>query len=892
MTKDFFADGVLVYDRYYCSKPNTPLLMIKHILLVALFCTSSMMYILTQYRFPVSLPAMAAVCVCSCAVFCTLFTFVKKRFALPALLAISGLLLWHCWKYIEFRLSYFADACMLLVEGRFLYPRGYLFNNPDLLTADNPYYVRGVAFGTVLLCILYSMIISACFSGRLLPIPAILFFIALCAPVMLSESLEFSLWLIPAMASFAAFCAIRKNYSGGLAVRHSNSGDYRRRLRSEERSFLKHISSAPYGKRVEMRCNYYSKYFSAGMYCAALASVCLLVGTAIFPEGGSIDYTAAYDFIVSLGNTGIDSPFDSGTASDYFSQNENEHDLLNVISPGRGDREMLRVTYTGSRPVYLRGDFGIDFRGTSWTTAVGAEPKLWKNSPLKQNYRPCENMVIQSMMNASSVVNSDVTSIVTTSDISIEYLCSTNVVFLPPYTADFSYFDSELFDVYSDYAVRVSDEGGSQINSVECTALVPSYTSNESLGDNLDDLDLVDMMFELHGCTPDEVYSAVVPEMTESGVLSDYEKYVYQVYCSIPDRYRNAIGEYLDSNADLNDSLRSLRALYNDGSYKTHMYYYSAAALVADYLRSNYTYSLDGINNSPEPVLQFLNDTKRGHCSLYASAMTLILRQQGIPARYCTGFYVDGKGENTVMLREKNLHAWVEVYAGQYGWVTFDPTSSSAYPDDIQPEPSVSTAESQPEITTVSEATTAQTTATSTSQPDATSDSSEETEAAPLPTDESSIPQGGNAELVIVIIAAALVVLGSVGVVVYQSNFIKKRALEALNTLRGGDSTECARCIYSLLIRLAELRGISTKAGELPQGFFSRVDAEFGASLAEHTQLLERMEFGSGDVSDEERMLLHSQLTSAVDKLKAFRLLGNAKVLKILINGTKNIKIV
>ena len=126
----------------------------------------------------------------------------------------------------------------------------------------------------------------------------------------------------------------------------------------------------------------------------------------------------------------------------------------------------------------------------------------------------------------------------------------------------------------------------------------------------------------------------------------------------------------------------------------------------------------------------------------------------------------------------------------------------------------------------------------------------------------------------------------------YQSNFIKKRALEALNTLRGGDSTECARCIYSLLIRLAELRGISTKAGELPQGFFSRVDAEFGTSLAEHTQLLERMEFGSGDVSDEERMLLHSQLTSAVDKLKAFRLLGNAKVLKILINGTKNIKIV
>ena len=37
MTKDFFSDGVLVYDRYYCSKPVTPLLVIKRILLAAVF---------------------------------------------------------------------------------------------------------------------------------------------------------------------------------------------------------------------------------------------------------------------------------------------------------------------------------------------------------------------------------------------------------------------------------------------------------------------------------------------------------------------------------------------------------------------------------------------------------------------------------------------------------------------------------------------------------------------------------------------------------------------------------------------------------------------------------------------------------------------------------------
>ncbi len=37
MTKDMFSDGVLVYDRYYCSKPRTPLLVIKKILLTAVY---------------------------------------------------------------------------------------------------------------------------------------------------------------------------------------------------------------------------------------------------------------------------------------------------------------------------------------------------------------------------------------------------------------------------------------------------------------------------------------------------------------------------------------------------------------------------------------------------------------------------------------------------------------------------------------------------------------------------------------------------------------------------------------------------------------------------------------------------------------------------------------
>jgi transglutaminase-like putative cysteine protease len=96
-------------------------------------------------------------------------------------------------------------------------------------------------------------------------------------------------------------------------------------------------------------------------------------------------------------------------------------------------------------------------------------------------------------------------------------------------------------------------------------------------------------------------------------------------------------------------------------------------------LQENYVYSLTAENDSENPVMSFLTETKSGHCSLYASAMTLIMRELGFPARYCTGFVVNPAGtEGHVTLRARNLHAWCEVYLGELGWVTFDPTGSAA----------------------------------------------------------------------------------------------------------------------------------------------------------------------------------------------------------------------
>lgn len=891
MTKDFFSDGVLVYDRYYCSKPTTPLLVIKKILLAAVFCGCSFAFIVTELGFKVNIPLVAGIAASLCCLLCGLFAFVKKRIAVPAILGIGGVAIWSQWETISDRLSYFADACMLSAEGRFLYPRRFLFHRTEILDELNLQYVEGVFFGTLLLCGLYSLIISACFSGRLVPVPAVLTFILLCVPSLISERLEFSLWLIPALAALAGIVSVSRNYSGGLAVKHSSTSDYRRRIRQEERTFMHRIGPAPYAKRIEMKCNFYSKYFSVGMYCAALTAVCLLIGSAVIPVGGSIDYSKAYEFVTSLAsdNSIAQSPFEQGAASEYFTHgSDSKHDMLNIITPGRGEREIIRVDYSGDRPIYLRGDIGIEFNGTSWTTAVSSEPEIWRSSGLKETYRPCENRVIAAFLAATGNENAGYDDrevpVITTSEVTIDYLCDTSVVFLPPYTAEFSFYNNDSFDVFADYAVRVSENAGGHINSVQCTALIPAYTSNETSIEGRMHITKLMNSFSEADCTINDIYSTVVPEMTEQDIILSYGEYVNRTYLAIPDEFRRDISEYIERE------MSDIAAITEEGDALSAEKRYIISNRISNYLRENYTYSLDGSNNSRNPVMQFLDETKRGHCSLYASAMTLILRELGIPARYCTGFYVEGEnGRNSVLLREKNLHAWVEVYLGEYGWATFDPTSSSAYPgrgenvSAAEPDDSRDalggTIESRPES----------------SKPEYISPSpniretdSDVTEAASAESSETVSPNVQPNYLPAILSAvAAAVAVALVIIFLCRIRSLKHQARNALDRLMSGDSTDCSGMIFRLILSLLEVRGCTPSAGELPQDFFGRADKVFLTDLSSCSELLQKMEFSCHDICDDERDRIFTELDRILNVLRPFRGLGNTRILHIICNCTK-----
>src|SRR6185312_4519207 len=71
----------------------------------------------------------------------------------------------------------------------------------------------------------------------------------------------------------------------------------------------------------------------------------------------------------------------------------------------------------------------------------------------------------------------------------------------------------------------------------------------------------------------------------------------------------------------------------------------------------------------------FLFDAKAGYCEYFATAMTVLLRADNIPARMVTGYLPGARqADGRFLSRESQAHAWVEVYFPQYGWITFDPT--------------------------------------------------------------------------------------------------------------------------------------------------------------------------------------------------------------------------
>lgn len=151
-----------------------------------------------------------------------------------------------------------------------------------------------------------------------------------------------------------------------------------------------------------------------------------------------------------------------------------------------------------------------------------------------------------------------------------------------------------------------------------------------------------------------------IPQLQEAG--QEYPEWVTEKYLQLPTDFSPRIQALaLDLATDLSNP-------------------YDQAAAITNYLRSNIEYAplVSFPEGTEDPLEYFLFESKKGFCNYYASAEVLMLRSIGIPARLAVGF---AQGEPNLQntfytVREKDAHAWPEVYFPDFGWIEFEPTGN------------------------------------------------------------------------------------------------------------------------------------------------------------------------------------------------------------------------
>jgi transglutaminase-like putative cysteine protease len=158
------------------------------------------------------------------------------------------------------------------------------------------------------------------------------------------------------------------------------------------------------------------------------------------------------------------------------------------------------------------------------------------------------------------------------------------------------------------------------------------------------------------------------------------------------------VDDYLELPADITPRTKELAKNIASGLSNP----YDIVNAVTEYLRTNIQYDLS-ISKPPsnqERIDWFLFDYKKGFCNYYASAEVILLRSLGIPARLAVGF-AQGEQEatstqqlpagiskdinraqiseiSTYVVRQRDAHAWPEVFFPEIGWVNFEPTVSQS----------------------------------------------------------------------------------------------------------------------------------------------------------------------------------------------------------------------
>ncbi|MDX6230072.1 MAG: hypothetical protein QOI76_3462 [Frankiales bacterium] len=108
---------------------------------------------------------------------------------------------------------------------------------------------------------------------------------------------------------------------------------------------------------------------------------------------------------------------------------------------------------------------------------------------------------------------------------------------------------------------------------------------------------------------------------------------------------------------------------------------YEKAVALQDWFNdpANFRYSLNGPSGGKnyQALVDFLTVDRKGYCQQFSSAMAIMARTLGIPARVAFGFTTGVLRPGTMStfdVDNQDAHAWPELYFSGLGWVRFEPT--------------------------------------------------------------------------------------------------------------------------------------------------------------------------------------------------------------------------
>jgi len=122
---------------------------------------------------------------------------------------------------------------------------------------------------------------------------------------------------------------------------------------------------------------------------------------------------------------------------------------------------------------------------------------------------------------------------------------------------------------------------------------------------------------------------------------------------------------------------------------------YDKVKRLEEYLRGyEYTLDISPPDFQQDIVDNFLFDLRKGYCDYYASAMVVMARSIGIPARLVIGYALGTFDEvnRRYIVTEADAHSWVEVYIPTIGWIPFEPTASRTEIEQLIPADSATNA--------------------------------------------------------------------------------------------------------------------------------------------------------------------------------------------------------